>query len=85
MEVKSQISQIQKKHENSYINQLLLCLPASYIRMSNSHNNNYEQIIVAIQRMCNCLRLEEDVDDFFREIGVDKKTWSKLDTPQDKY
>lgn len=48
MEVQTEILGLLKKHENSYINQLLLSLPAGYIRMSSSHSNNYEQIISAI-------------------------------------
>lgn len=52
MEVQTEILGLLKKHENSYINQLLLSLPAGYIRMSSSHSNNYEQIISAIQLMC---------------------------------
>ncbi len=85
MEVQTEILGLLKKHENSYINQLLLSLPASYIRMSSSHYNNYEQIISAIQLMCKSHKTDEDVDDFFREVGVDKKNWSKLDNFEEKY
>lgn len=84
MEFQTSISELHKAHQNNYINQLLLYLPSSYIRQSNSHNN-YEQIIAALHHICSTPKADDDIDDFFRELGVDKKAWVKLNSSQEKY
>lgn len=84
MEFNTNISELHKTHQSNYINQLLLYLPPSYLRHSNSHNN-YEKIITALHNICSFAKPEEDIDDFLKELGIDKKAWTKLSSPQEKY
>lgn len=85
MEISTQISSLLKKHENNYINQLLLYLPPSYTKIASSSENNYEKIISGLRKLCWETKTDEDIDDFFKEIGVDKKQWMKLDSGDEKF
>lgn len=78
------MTQLLKQNENNYINQLLLTLPSSCIRLSNSHNH-YEQIVAAIHHICISPKSEEESEEFFRELGIDRKAWVKLGSHEEKY
>lgn len=80
METENDLNKMLKKHENSYINQLLLCLPETYIKKHALQHNNYEKIVSVLQAMCRDAKIDEDCSDFFREIGIDKKAWSKIES-----
>ena len=85
METELDISKLLRKHENSYINQLLLYLPENYIKKHALQHNNYEKIVSVLQTMCRDAKADEECTEFFKEIGIDKKMWSKIDTPTEKY
>lgn len=85
METELDISKLLRKHENSYINQLLLYLPENYIKKHALQHNNYEKIVSVLQTMCRDAKVEEECTEFFKEIGIDKKVWAKIDTPSEKY
>lgn len=65
MENISVITSLQKKHENSFTNQLLMCLPALY-RHHNQNSNQYQQIIHVLQAICYNPRNDDELDDLFR-------------------
>jgi hypothetical protein len=61
-----------------------MCLPAIY----HSHNNNgnqYQQIIHALQSICYNPRPDEDLDELFRELMVDKQNWLKMETYEQRF
>jgi hypothetical protein len=78
MEIHTEIATLVRKHENGFINQLLLSLPTSYTRITSAHSNNYERIVAALRKLCHEGRDNDEADDFFKEISVDKKQWAKL-------
>lgn len=64
MENISTINLLQKKHENSFTSQLLMCLPAIY--QQNANGNQYQQIIHALQAICYNPRPDDDLEDLFK-------------------
>jgi len=85
MHTELDINKLLKKHENSYINQLLLYLPETYIKKHAPQHNSYEKIVSVLQAICRDAKVDEECTEFFREIGIDKKLWAKIDTPSEKY
>lgn len=72
------------RYESSYVEQLLVCLPSFY-RQEAGSGNVYERIVAALYRICQLSRKEDDLDEFLREIGVDRKMWSRLETGEERY
>ena len=60
METELDISKLLRKHENSYINQLLLYLPENYIKKHALQHNNYEKIVSVLQTMCRDAKADEE-------------------------
>ena len=72
------MNSLSKKYENSYLQTLLLCLPAPYLHL-DSNCGSQQQVVNIMQQISEVNTPNEDLDDFFREMGIDKKEWTKME------
>lgn len=62
METEQEMNKLLKKHENAYINQLLLYLPEAYIKKCTLQHNNYEKIVTVLQHICKDTKVDDDIN-----------------------
>jgi predicted urease superfamily metal-dependent hydrolase len=85
MEFSEQISQLAKKHESGYKEQIMASCSAFCKKISQSQPSNYEEMIKALHAYCLEGKMDDEIDDFLRELGVDKKIWVKMQSGQERY
>ncbi|CAM6005356.1 unnamed protein product [Sphagnum balticum] len=84
--IEDTIANIELINENSQ-NELIVMIcdnNALDVKLMNESPNIWEQFL-PLYRMSHEFKADEDTEDFFREIGMDRKLWSKLESPQLKY
>jgi len=72
METFQAMSSLSRKHENGYLQTLLLCLPAPYLHL-NTSSSSQQQVVSIMEQISEVNCPNEELDDFFRELAIDKK------------
>jgi hypothetical protein len=85
MEFSEQIAHLAKKHESGYKEQIMVSCSAFCVKATKQKPANYEEMIKALHVYCLEGRIDEDIDDFLKELGVDKKIWVKMQSGQERY
>lgn len=85
MEFSEQIAHLAKKHESGYKEHIMESGSAFCVKVTKQKPANYEEMMKALQLYCLEGRIDEDIDDFLKELGVDKKVWGKMQSGQERY
>lgn len=85
MEFSEQITHIAKKHESGYKEQIMASCSAFCMKVCHQRPANYEEMIKALHVYCLDGKIDDDIDDFLKELGVDKKIWVKMQSGQERY
>ena len=83
MEVSTDWNALSRKHEQGFTHQLLLSLPPHLMPPSNTHPHAH--FLHLIQQACNSQPAAEELEDFLRELGVEREEWKRLESSSERF